>query len=61
MMLSVHVLGVSNAILDVLAHVDDEFLAQIGVCRSCILLFGFAPFTTGAVGVARCSAVNIPG
>lgn len=58
---SVQVLGVSNAILEVLAHVDDEFLAQIGVCRRCILSFGLAPFTTGAVGVARCSAVNIPG
>jgi len=26
----VHVLGVSNAIVDVLAHVDDDFLTHIG-------------------------------
>lgn len=27
---SVHLLGISNAIVDILAHVDDEFLTQIG-------------------------------
>jgi hypothetical protein len=27
----------------------------------CILLFGLARFTTGAVGVARCRAADIPG
>ena len=61
MMSSVQVLEVSVAILDVLARVDDEFLAQFSVSRNCILLFGLAPFTTGAVAVARCSAVNVPG
>lgn len=27
---TVHLLGISNAIVDILAHVDDEFLARIG-------------------------------
>lgn len=31
-------LGISNAIVDVLAHVDDEFLEQIGVVRGAMTL-----------------------
>ncbi|MDX1500117.1 MAG: adenosine kinase [Woeseiaceae bacterium] len=34
----IELLGISNAIVDVLAHVDDEFLAQIGVTRGAMTL-----------------------
>lgn len=35
---SIRLLGISNAIVDVLAHVDDEFLAEIGAPRGSMTL-----------------------
>ena len=35
---SIHLLGISNAIVDILAHVDEEFLAGIGVPRGSMTL-----------------------
>ncbi|HLU06962.1 MAG TPA: adenosine kinase [Woeseiaceae bacterium] len=35
---SIHLLGISNAIVDILAHVDEEFLADIGVPRGSMTL-----------------------
>ena len=34
----VQLLGISNAIVDVLAHVDDEFLDEIGVVKGAMTL-----------------------
>ena len=35
---AIQLLGISNAIVDILAHVDEEFLAQIGVPRGSMTL-----------------------
>src|SRR5690606_5081904 len=35
---SIQLLGISNAIVDILAHVDEEFLAGIGVPRGSMTL-----------------------
>src|SRR5262245_53773168 len=35
---SVHVLGISNAIVDVLSHVDEGFLARLGAAKSSMVL-----------------------
>jgi sugar/nucleoside kinase (ribokinase family) len=35
---STQLLGISNAIVDVLAHIDDEFLGRIGVARGAMTL-----------------------
>ncbi len=36
--MSVQVLGISNAIVDILAHVDEEFLAAVGVPKKSMVL-----------------------
>ena len=37
-MSSIQVLGISNAIVDVLTHVDDQFLTRVGVPRRSMVL-----------------------